>query len=191
MNKKDFKIYWNINEYDQWTEFDYKQLERAKLTDLTKNFLSGGFPDGAAPCVDFGLESSDGKFYNITEYYSDIDLVKGTENYWIFGSDGAGNPICIDSSSNDKIVLLDHELGFEKIQDINQNIIELAKCLLEFKNFISEIESEFGEDAFMDSKFSKANVDDLKERFKKINPNIFLESEFWKIEVECLYDEIE
>ena len=191
MNPKDFKVNWKINEYDQWTAFDYDQLEKTNLKDSTKAFLIDGFPDGAAPCLDFGLDSTDGNLYNIAEYYTEVELVNGTENYWIFGSDGAGNPICIDSSSNDKIILLDHELGFEPIQDINKNVIELAKCLLVFKDFFSLIESELGEEVLMDSIFPVAYLDKLKKQFEEINPNIFLESDFWKTEIECLYDEIE
>lgn len=191
MNTIEFKKQWNPNEFDTWTAFNSKQFKRTPLTKSTTEFLAGGFPYSAAPFLDFGLERYDGVLYNIAEYYSGTDVVKGAENYWIFGSDSSGNPICMDSSANDKIVLLDHELGFEPIQTINKNIIELASCLLEFKRFVAQVQLEFGEDGFMDSKFTKNHLEELKNKFQSINPNIFIESDFWKNEIENLFFEIE
>ena len=191
MDKTEFKTKWNLKRFESWTDFDPAIFDSSNLLERTKEFLKGGFPNGAAPFLNFDLENSDGKLKNIAEYYSNQEQIEGTENYWVFGSDGAGNPICIDSSSNDKILLLDHELGFQPIEHINKDVIELAYYLLEFRNFISDIQTEFGENGFFDSKFTKLHLDGLKERLEKINHNIFSESDFWKREIESLYEEIE
>ncbi len=191
MNTIEFKKQWNPDEFDTLTAFNSEQFKRTPLTKSTTEFLAGGFPYSAAPFLGFGLERYDGALYNIAEYYSETDVVKGAENYWIFGSDSSGNPICMDCSANDKIVLLDHELGFEPIQDINKNVIELALCLLEFKRFVAQIQLEFGQDGFMDSKFTKNHLEELKNKLQSINPNIFIESDFWKSEIENLFSEIE
>ncbi|MEH6538259.1 MAG: hypothetical protein V7719_17815 [Psychroserpens sp.] len=101
------------------------------------------------------------------------------------------NPICIDSNSNDEILLLDHEQGFEPIQKFNKNVTELFQCLLEYKNFIELINLEFGEDGFFESKYTIMYLEKLKIQFKNINSNIFTESEFWNGEISMLFEEIE
>ncbi len=186
-----FKTEWNPDELNTWSEFNFEQLNKTTLSDFTKNFLINGFPESAAPFLSFGLENYESEFKTIAENYSEYKLNLKTKNYWIFGSDGNGNPICIDSNSNDEILLLDHEQQFELIHKINRNIVELSQCLLEYKNFIKFINSKFGEGGFFNSKFTQTHLEKLKEQFEKINPNIFIESDFWNGEIEMLYHEIE
>lgn len=191
MTNTEFKAKWNIKSYESWLEYDPSILDSSNLCEKTKGFLKGGFPDSAAPFLDFELKHSDGELLNVAECYQIQVNTTNKENLIVFGSDGAGNPICIDSSAEDKIVLLDHELNLRPIELINKDVIELARFLLEFRNFISEIQVEFGQDGFFDSMFTKVHLDSLKVRFKAINPNIFKESEFWNREIKSLYEEIE
>lgn len=188
---RNIKIDWNPDELNTWSEFSLDQLNNTSLSNFTKDFLSNGFPESAAPFLSFGLSKHDSEFKTITEYYSEFQLDSKTKNYWIFGSDGNGNPICIDSNSNDEIILLDHEQGFEPIQRINKYVSKLFQCLLEFKKFIELINSEFGEDGFFESKFNIVHLEKLKIRLKNINPNIFTESEFWNSKITMLFEEIE
>ena len=186
---KNFKAKWKPNEIHPWTEFSPEQLNKTSLSNLTKDFLINGFPESSAPFLSFGIENYDSKFITIAEYYSDYQLDSKTKNYWIFGSDGNGNPICIDSNSKDEILLLDHEQSFEPIQKINRNVIELSQCLLEYKQFVELINSEFGEGGFFESKFTITHLNELKKRFEQINKNIFSESDFWNGEMEMLIEE--
>ena len=188
---QNIKTDWNPDELNEWIDFKLDQINKTDLSDFTKNFLLNGFPENAAPFLSFGLSTYDCEFKTIAEYYSEFQLDSKAKYYWIFGSDGNGNPICIDSKSNDEILLLDHDQGFEPIQKINKNVNELFQCLLEYKNFIELIISEFGEDGFFDSKFTNSHLEKLKIRFKNINPNIFTESEFWNGEISMLFEEIE
>lgn len=193
MTSSEFKKAWRPDDLNQWTEFDPQELSKTDLSELTKSFLSSGFPEDAAPFLSFGLRSFDWKFYNMNTFhhYSHHDLGTAGSQYWIFGSDSGGNPICLNSGNQDAVVLLNHERGFKPIEIINRNVIELAHCLLEFKKFINQINEEFGEDGFFDSLFGSQHIIELEMRFKHINIDIFSESGFWKTEVQNLYSEIE
>jgi hypothetical protein len=50
-------------------------------------------------------------------------------NYWMIGSDGSGNPMCI-SVRTGAIWLLDHEDHFRTRQFVNSSVALLAECLL-------------------------------------------------------------
>ncbi|SEL53545.1 SUKH-4 immunity protein [Aquimarina amphilecti] len=191
MNPAEFKLKWIQNESDRWTEFDSCELEKSEINESTNEFLKIGFPEDAAPYLGFGLRSYDWKFNNILDYYEYDDLDPTTKFYWILGSDNSGNPICIDTSQNDRIILLDHEQGFEIIGTVNKNISELASFLLIYRNFIEEINSKYGEDGFFDSKFTKIDLNELEEKFKSLNSDYYLESSFWDIEIENLRAEIQ
>ena len=112
MNPIEFKKVWMKDDSERWTEFPIEQVDKSNLNKETKEFLKVGFPEDSAPFLGFGLRSYDWEFNNIKDYYDDDELDDKTKDYWIFGSDNSGNPICIDSSDNDKLVLLDHEQGF-------------------------------------------------------------------------------
>ena len=64
----------------------------------------------------------------------------GLEHYLMIGSDGAGNPFCVDERDG-KVVMLDHELLFDvKRRDkrtmfVNSSIPQLAESLLVYQNY--------------------------------------------------------
>jgi len=186
MTPIEFKELWLPDDTNKWIEFDILEIEKAPINDLTKSFLKIGFPREPAPYLDFGWITQNNKFYSIYGYYSKFKLSNLTQNYWMFGSDNNGNPICFDISTNDRIVLLDHEQKFEIIDKMNPNIAELAACLLLYKDFVTSIRSENNGASFMDSNISEVQLLNLKERFKLINSNIFKESEFWRSEINSL-----
>ena len=51
--------------------------------------------------------------------------------YLMIGSDGAGNPICLEQVTG-QVILLDHEDRFRTVQFVNSGIHQLAECLLAF-----------------------------------------------------------
>jgi hypothetical protein len=186
MTPIEFKELWLPDTHSKWIEFDILEIEKAPINDLTKSFLKIGFPEGPAPYLDFGWLSQNNKFYSIYDYYSKFKLTNLAQNYWMFGSDGNGNPICFDVSANDRIVLLDHEQNFEIIDKMNANIAELAAYLLLYKDFVTSIRNKNKGGSFTDSDISEAQLLNLKEGFKLINNNIFKESGFWRSEINSL-----
>ena len=193
MNPIEFKLKWNPdNLLNRWWDCDYEEVAKLPVLDETKYWLKEGFPEDAAPFLNFGLRSFEGKFRSIKDCYSSYDfyeLNSNAGNYWIFGSDGGGNPICIDSANNDMILLLDHEDNFSVIATLNKNIPELAICLLEYKNFVHAVNSELGNGAIIESKFTLQFVNNLKEKFEEINSAMFKTSSFWRTEIENLLSE--
>jgi len=187
---QNFKEIWVTSDFDEWITFDQKQLDKAPFTIATKEFLAKGYPKYAAPFLDFGLDNFNSQFISVFDYYATYPLDEKTKHFWFFGSDDSGNIICIDTSNEDKIVLLDHEQEFEPIQTINKTVIELAQCLLLFKNFITLVNTEFGDDGFFEKKYTSKQITDLEAQFKTINPNLFEESDFWKTEFHLLKDSI-
>lgn len=51
--------------------------------------------------------------------------------YRMIGSDGAGNPICLEQMGG-SVVLLDHEDRFRSRQFVNSSVSQLAECLLAY-----------------------------------------------------------
>ncbi|MFY0602245.1 MAG: SUKH-4 family immunity protein [Cyclobacteriaceae bacterium] len=191
MSPKEFRSEWNPDELNRWYHFDQNELDRLPVSDETKEWLKDGFPENAAPFLNFGLKSYDGKFHSISNYYSDYELDPKTKNFWIFGSDGSGNPICIDSMNNDRVLLLDHEQEFEIIGIINSSVSELSQCLSVYRRFVKQIQFELGNDAFIETKFTIKHVDDLRSRIEGIRSHIMTNSDFWGNEIKGLYLEIE
>ena len=56
--------------------------------------------------------------------------------YRTIGSDGAGNPLCIEDPSG-MIWLLDHENWFRSRQFVNSGVQHLAECLLAYMGEVS------------------------------------------------------
>lgn len=186
MTATEFKELWRVNNTDPWLEFDLEEIEKGPIMDATKDFLKIGFPRDAAPFLSFGWMYNRNKFKSVFESYAHGSLDEDTKNYWLLGSDGGGNTICFDIANKDRIVLLDHEQGFELIEVINNNIAEFAECLLRYKNFIKKILGENGEDAYLDGNITKEQIFELKVGFTQVNANIFKESSFWRSEIRAL-----
>jgi hypothetical protein len=92
-------------------------------------------PSDAAPYLTFDRAS---RPLPIWEVYAPAD-----ETYWLpadrerlgpyrmIGSDGAGNPICVEQGTG-TVVLLNHEDKFRTRQFVNSSVAQLAECLLAF-----------------------------------------------------------
>ncbi len=160
-----FKKIW-VNEYFQWCEFFSKDIENSNLKSETKEALKVGFPEQAAPFLDFGL------FANAKKYIENMKCDK----YWAFGHNGSGALICIDTSCHDSIVLITCESKQEySVQNMNKNILELCKSLLLYRNFLE----------IKDEKDTNELIVDLENKFLELNPNPN-ELKFWYDEIKYL-----
>lgn len=103
---------------------------------LGTHFVACGesvLPSEAAPCLTFDDAESMPALWDVfgpTDAWLAEDK-KRLANYRMIGSDGAGNPICVDSASGE-IRLLDHEGHFRTTQFVNSGIAQLAECLLSY-----------------------------------------------------------
>ena len=94
---------------------------------------SGVLPDSAAPCLSFDRATRPvpiWKVFGIPSQWSEAERER-LAPYRMIGSDGAGNPICVEEESG-VVVMLDHEDRFHTRQFINSSVGQLAECLLAF-----------------------------------------------------------
>jgi hypothetical protein len=76
----------------------------------------------------------------------------------MIGSDGAGNPICVEQSTG-TVIMLEHEDWFRTLQFVNSSIRQLAECLL----------------AYM----GEHDADRFRVAIRQIDPPALTESAFW------------
>jgi hypothetical protein len=176
-----FKSQLSKSDFD-WCHFDENEIEGSPLNEKTKEFLRVGFPKSATPFLDFGWEVFDGKFQTVFNAYSssELNLNPNLANYWIFGSDGAGNPICFDVSRFDEIILLDHEDLFATRIFMNSSITEIATCLLAIQKFLFQAYNEKVASDSEDSNISQMQIDELVSTFYAINESLIEPDSFWR-----------
>jgi SUKH-4 immunity protein len=90
-------------------------------------------PESAAPCVTFKEAARPVPVWDVfasPSAWSPPDRER-LARYRMIGSDGAGNPICIEQGAG-AVVLLDHEDWFRSRQFVNSSVRQLAECLLAY-----------------------------------------------------------
>lgn len=175
---------WNPDK-GEWIDYPRTVIESSNLSEKTKEFLKDGFPNSAAPYLGFD-SIGDTLLESVYAYYEDDTIDITSRSCIMFGSDAYGDMICIDPDHNDRIVILNHEEGFQISGFMNSSIEELYQCLKLYRVFIKTVNEKYGSDGFFEGKFKKEDVLPLEEQFRAINPNILLESDFWSHEIEGL-----
>ncbi len=173
---------WSPHEYEEWLELNLDLIGNLISDDKVAKALNGGVPESFAPFSSFNRKESFIYFQTLNDYF-DKNFENGLE-YIVFGSDGAGNPFCINKLNNNEIVLLDFEL--EKIVSTNRNIDEFLDSILAYRMFINVVQSKYGAEALFDNLYRQEDIETLKQKFSKINADLLSSSEFWKQEIEEL-----
>ena len=155
-------------------QFNRDKMNELGFTPSHIDFLADhGLPKSAAPFLSFGSEDD---LKTLEEVYSIIDSI--AKNKIHIGSDGEGNPICIDLENTSRVVICDHENNFLP-KFMNSSVLELFNFLKVMKEFIDHIISKNGEDAFFDCKFSDNDFSELKSKFEQIDKDALVENTFW------------
>lgn len=100
----------------------------AQMIPIADTFL----PDAAAPFLSFSAAANPSSIldcFGAPTDWTDEDRER-LQPFLVIGSDGAGNPICLESLG--AVVLLDHEDGFRTAQFVNSSIPQLCECLLAY-----------------------------------------------------------
>jgi hypothetical protein len=90
-------------------------------------------PDSAAPCLTFKEAARPVPVWEVfgsASAWSSMDRER-LGRFCMIGSDGAGNPICVEQGAG-AIVLLDHEDQFRTRKFVNTSVRQLAECLLAY-----------------------------------------------------------
>ncbi len=115
----------------------WRQKERqCGFKDFTTAMVECGLsilPDSAAPFVTFKEASQPVSIWEAFGSPSDWSPAdrERLASYSMIGSDGAGNPICVEQLSG-AVLLLDHEDWFRTVQFINSGVSQLGECLLAY-----------------------------------------------------------
>lgn len=126
--------------------FRTESLIDVAVPDDAKAFLSSaGLPESAAPFLSFAAPTT-GSLQTAAAAWQ---LSPDYKQYHIIGSNGSGDPLCIDETRNGQIIYLNHDLNFRRIL-INSSVTQLAESLLAFRHVVRETQRRNGDDAFLD-----------------------------------------
>lgn len=120
---------------------DDLRLVRAQLStrdnpsippDSARFLVEAGLPRSCAPFLSFAAVGR-GPLPIVQHYgihqFAPPDLLRLSSLY-VIGSDGAGNPLCLDTAHGGEIVMLDHEDGFHARTFVASSVFTLAQALL-------------------------------------------------------------
>jgi|SRR5579871_2043653 len=175
------KKYWKDNGEKLYT-YSPSNIDKVKVDNETFLFLTTcGLPSHAAPFLSFG-ELKEDKLWTPNQVFK-IDFEK-LDDYLMFGSDGSGDPLCIDTTKHNQIVYLNHDNYFEKIL-INESILQFAVCLTKYRDFFLSL-VDMSSDDFTRRKFTDTEFEQLKDGFKNIDSLSLSDNSFWAAELDSL-----
>ena len=185
MNTSEFKDKW-VNEDEDLCPLSEARLINLNLQAATiEFFIAAGLPNNAAPYLSFVKDSRD-IYDGINKLTTQYDYLEPEyAKYIVIGSDGNGNAIAINTAQNDRIELLDHENEFVGCY-MNESIHHLAELLIIFRDFVSLVQEENGDEAYVNSNFTDAQFETLKHKIEIADPKALSEDGFWKGELEML-----
>jgi len=174
MNIQQLKQYWQDGGEKLYT-YSPSHIDKAKVNDETFTFLTTcGFPSDVAPSLNFG-EIQDDKLLTPNQVFR-LDF-EGLNDYLMFGSNGFGDPICVDTIKRNQIVYLSHDNYFESVF-INNNILQFAVCLTKYRDFILSLIDKASDD-FTERKFTDIEFKQLKSDFINIDSMSLSVNSFW------------
>ncbi len=110
--------------------------------------------------------------------------VDGLDHYLMFGANGSGDPVCLDTKNGGEIIYLNHDNDFERIY-INKSIAQFAFSLIYYRNFILSLIDKSSTD-YSRRKFSDAEFEKLRQAFLQVDKTSLGEGCFWAAELDGL-----
>ncbi|MHC2068091.1 SUKH-4 family immunity protein [Bremerella sp. T1] len=164
--------------------FSAEALAGVHLPKAAKTFLKeAGLPESAAPFLDFRVPER-GPLPSVAE---DWHLEDAYRRYRVIGSNGSGDPICLDEAMDGAVVYLNHDARFQAIY-MNATIFQLAESLLSYRQMIEETCERNGEDAYLDGDIPDEVKAWLRDELTRIDPHAMRPGSHWAIEVDNLED---
>lgn len=165
---------------DELYKFDVHDISGKGLNEAAAGFLSiVGLPTSAAPFLSFAGDS-ERELDNISDIY---ETEEDRHRYFLgIGSDGAGDPVCLDLRNECQVVTLNHEEDFEPTF-MNSSVSELFQFLTLYKRFVEEVIRENGEDAFLDANFTDSQYEELKKAMEAVDNKALRTNTFWAQEL--------
>ena len=183
MTPTEFIKIWT-NTGDKVIPISPSRLHGLDLKQSTIEFLIvSGLPDSAAPMLSF-IDNSDDSYKTIGRLTHKFDFL-GSEfdKYICIGSCSDGDPVVINTDLDDQIEWLDHDDNYTS-GFFNSSIESLAECLIICRDFVSRVQKENGQEAFINGYFTDDQFEKFKSQLIKADNRIFMETGFWKEELE-------
>ncbi len=173
MTPEEFKAEWEREETSHLVRYPRSAVLALGIPDEAKSFLTNiGLPEDAAPFLNFG-SSSHIYIPPVTEVWN-----AGEQHYRIIGSNGYGDPVCIDTESAGRVFYLLHD-GEMSPQFMNSSIPQLAYSLLAFRRVVASTIMVGGEGAFLDGHIPPEVIDRFIGEMETIDPSAILSEHFW------------
>ena len=135
-------------------------------TESRRVLAESGLPGAAAPCLSFRDAATMPRIWEVFAPGQWKEQEKShLLGYRMLGSDGAGNPICVDEKTGE-VWLLDHEDWFRTRQFVNSSVAKLAECLLLY--------------------LGQRDATELTDAVQAIDARALAEGCFWFHEIACL-----
>jgi SUKH-4 immunity protein len=113
-------------------------LSDSTFPEAAARFLvEAGLPRSCAPFLTFDAVARGPlplvQFYGAHQFRPPD--VSRLATFYVLGSDGVGNPLCLDSARGGEVVMLDHEDGFRTRTFVSSSVATLAEALLIVESF--------------------------------------------------------
>ena len=170
--------YW-IDKDEPTVKFSADSLSNFGFQESTLAVLSTvGLPSQAAPFLSFNQTLAE--FQSLDTYFQ---LGASTwKRFVIIGADGAGNPIVLDTGTQDQVLLLDHNNDFVALP-INQSLSTFSGCLVVYSQFVDNLVTSRGSGAYLKANFTDAQFSSLREALRTVDNQTVELRGFW-------YDEL-
>jgi hypothetical protein len=178
MRNSDIISYW-IGKEESTTKFSADSLSKFGFQESTLSVLSTvGLPFQAAPFLSFNQTLAE--FQSLDTYFQLEDST--WKRFIIIGADGAGNPIVLDTNTQDEVLLLDHDNDFVALP-VTQSLLILLGCLVVYSQFVDELVTSRGSGAYLKANFTDAQFASLREALRTVDSQTVESRGFWHDEL--------
>lgn len=143
--------------------------------------IEAGLPEEAAPFLGFQRPVT-GPLPTLSEYFGLSDTFR---RYRVIGSNGSGDPICIDQAQQGSIVSINHDDHYRPIF-MNSSIPQLAESLILYRRLVRQTITVGGEDAFMDNNIPVDLRVWIAQEMEQVDAPALLEGCMWHGELAAL-----
>ena len=183
MNIQQINKYWADKE-EKLCTYKSLQLDNPRLLKSTFDFLTScGLPESCAPGLSFD-KYGETTISTPNQVFS-IDIAE-LNDYLMIGSNGNGDPVCIDLNNQNEIVYLNHDNDFERVY-MNSSVHQLTECIIRYKDFHASLDPRFENRVFIKRKFNDEEFLSLCKDFKTIDSKCLEDDNCWKAELDELF----
>jgi len=171
MTPQQFKQRWERVEGDRLMVFPERALSDVRLPVDARAFLiEAGLPVEAAPFLSFGPPKS-GLLPRASLVWHQPPAF---DRYRIIGTNGSGDPVCLDEETRGQVVYLNHDHRFKRVL-MASSVFTLAECLVQFRDVIADAGGDI-------ELIPPEGFDRLLEGFRTIDPAAGGAGGYWQRE---------